>query len=180
MWRRTNETRPPSSSPEPPTAHAAVPMERAAPPESPRATMEARTLKTLLGRGLVVKGELSGKEDVAIEGVFQGTMRVAGANVIIGPNGRASVEAEADEIILEGHFEGTLRARERVVLRRSSSVHANIETKRLVIEEGALYRGRVEMTSGALGATRSTEDSTNRTERTALPRMAMAAGETTS
>ncbi|MBI1738892.1 MAG: polymer-forming cytoskeletal protein [Acidobacteria bacterium] len=141
MWRKTSETKPPFSSPEPlaPPAPAAFERPAPAPPAEPRA------VKTMLGRAVAVKGELSGREDVCIDGEFEGQIRVSGAGVTIGANGRVTAEVDAGEIIVEGRLEGSLRARQRLVIRCSGHVTGDIETPRLVIEEGAVFHGHVEM-----------------------------------
>lgn len=151
MWRRTSETRPPLSSPDPPAPPVLAAFERPA----PAPVSEPREVKTLLGRGMALKGELTGREDVCIDGEFEGQVRVSGAGVTIGANGRVTAEVEADEIVVEGWLEGNLRARQRVVIRRTGRVTGNIETLRLAIEDGAVFRGRVEMAQpGAAHAAR--------------------------
>lgn len=142
MWGRTSDAKPPLSSSEPSAAvPTPVPASRPVPAQAP----ESRPAKTLLGQGLVLKGELSGKEDVTIDGQFEGQIRVSGAGVTIGAKGRVSAEVEADEIIIEGKFEGSLRARQRIVIRRTAQVSGDIEVQRLLIEEGATFCGRVAM-----------------------------------
>lgn len=175
MWRRTNESRPPLSSPEPPAPPTPIPFERPA----PAPVAEPRQLKTLLGRGLALKGELSGREDVTIDGQFEGQIRVTGAGVTIGANGRVTAEVEAEEIIVEGRVEGSLRARELVTIRRTGSVAGNIETLRLLIEDGAIFRGRVEMArpGEALAARSATA---TRAEKVALHRVPVEASESVS
>ncbi len=102
-------------------------------------------MKTLLGSALALRGELAAREDVCIEGEFEGQIRVSGAGVLIGASGRVNAKVEADEIVVEGRIEGDLLARERVVIRRTGRVTGNIETLRLLIEDGAIFCGRVEM-----------------------------------
>jgi cytoskeletal protein CcmA (bactofilin family) len=141
MWGKTNEPKPPLSSPEPPAAPPPASFERPAP--APRA--ESLAVKTMLSRGVTLKGELSGSEDVCIDGEFEGKIRVSGAGVTIATNGRVTAEVEADEIVVEGRLEGSLRARQRLVIRRTAHVTGDIEAPRLAIEDGAVVRGRVDM-----------------------------------
>ncbi len=170
MWRRTSETRPPLSSPQPPAPSAPAAFERPAPPT------ESLALKTVLGRGVALKGELSGREDVCIDGEFEGHIRVSGAGVTIGANGRVTADVDADEIFVEGRLEGNLRARQRVVIRRAARVTGNIETRRLAIEDGAVFRGRVEMVQpGAAHAPRPLAAPRAETER--FHRLPVEAGE---
>jgi len=142
MWGKTNEPKPPLSSLEPPAAPPPAAFERPAP--APPA--ESSALKTVLSRGVALKGELSGREDIFVDGAFEGSIRVTGAGVTIGANGRVTAEVEADEIVVDGRFNGSLRARQRLVIRRPAHVTGDIETPRLAIEDGAVLHGRVEMT----------------------------------
>jgi cytoskeletal protein CcmA (bactofilin family) len=120
--------------------------------------MQLLAVKTVLSRGVALKGELSGREDVFIDGDFEGQIRLSGAAVTIGANGRVTAEVEADEIVVEGRFDGTLRARQRLVICRSAHVTGDIETPRLAIEEGAVMHGRVEMTQpGTVRSARAAE-----------------------
>ncbi len=99
----------------------------------------------MLGRAVAMKGELSARENVFIDGEFEGQIRVSGAGVTIGANGRVTAEVEADEIVVEGWFDGSLCERQRLLIRRTGHVTGDIETPRLAIENGAVLRGRVEM-----------------------------------
>jgi cytoskeletal protein CcmA (bactofilin family) len=129
-----------------------------------------------------MKGELSGREDVIIDGVFEGQVRVSGAGLTIGASGRVRAEIEADEIIVEGRVEGSLRARERLSIRRSGNVTGSIETSRLVIEDGAVIHGRVEMVrpGESRAASRGLGAPAPRAERAAIPRLPIEATETAS
>ena len=154
MWGKTNEPKPPLSSPEPPAAPPPAAFERSAP--APPA--ESFSVKTVLSRGVALKGELSGREDVCIDGEFEGKIRVSGAGVTIAANGRVTAEVEADEIVVEGRLNGTLRARQRLVIRSTAHVTGDIETPRLAIEDGAVLHGRVEMSQpGTARSVRSAE-----------------------
>ena len=172
MWGRTDDSKPPLSSPEPAAAPTPIPSVRPAPAQH----AEPRAAKTMLSRAVSLKGELSGREDVCIDGEFEGQIRVSGAGVTIGANGRVTAEVEADEIIVEGRINGTLRAHQRAVIRRSGHVTGDIEAQRLIIEEGAFLSGHVEMTQP--GATRAARPAVvaqgDREEHRPVP---MAAGE---
>jgi cytoskeletal protein CcmA (bactofilin family) len=176
MWGRTSDSKPPLSSPEPPVPPTPAASARPAPAAAP----EPRPVKNLLGRGLTLKGELSGREDVTIDGQFEGQIHVSGAGVTIGANGRVSAEVEADEIVVEGKFEGNLRARQRIVIRRTAQVTGNVEAQRLMVEEGAIFRGRVAMTLPGETPSRSTAAPAPRAERAAISRVPVEASESVS
>lgn len=140
MWRRGEELRPGQPAPEAIDPGAPAPVEREAP------AAEARPSGTVLSRGIALQGELASREDVYLDGEFQGKVSVEGATLTIGPNGRVSAEVEAKEIIVAGRISGDLRAQERLLVRSSGAVEGDLAAKRLAIEDGAFVRGRIEMT----------------------------------
>jgi cytoskeletal protein CcmA (bactofilin family) len=95
--------------------------------------------------GLVVKGEISGNADVHVDGEVEGSVRLDGADVMIGPQGRVRGDIEARGIVVEGAVKGSLKASDRILLRPACSVEGSLAARRIVIEEGARFRGRVDM-----------------------------------
>jgi cytoskeletal protein CcmA (bactofilin family) len=147
MWRKQTEFQPSSPPDKPisqtPVASPGYTPERAAVPVAmaPSAISNA----TRLTQGISLKGELSGKADLYIDGEMEGNVHLSGCSVTVGPNGRVTAEIEAREIVVNGAVHGNLNGKERVLLGRSSRVNGNIETERVVIEEGARFRGKVNM-----------------------------------
>lgn len=99
---------------------------------------------TMITAGISVRGEVSGREDLYINGEVHGSVRLADARLTVGPSGRVSADVEATEIIVEGRINGTLLAKTRVVLRSSARVEGKIFSPRLMIEDGARLRGKVD------------------------------------
>lgn len=141
MWRKPSDPKAPLSAGE-----AEVPP---APKSTVERPAESRSVPRVDGsqvsRSITIKGEITGQTDLYLDGQVEGTIRLPGACVTIGPNGRVTAEVEAREIILEGYVRGRLEARERVQVRRSGSLTGDIVAPRVAIEEGAILRGRIEM-----------------------------------
>jgi cytoskeletal protein CcmA (bactofilin family) len=95
--------------------------------------------------GIRIKGEISGSEDLYIDGLAEGQFRFAKAKVTVGPNGRVQANIEARDIVVEGTVQGNLTASESVRLGASSQVQGSLITPRISIDDGARLRGKVEM-----------------------------------
>jgi cytoskeletal protein CcmA (bactofilin family) len=97
-----------------------------------------------ISQGIRIKGEITGKEDLFIDGNLEGKLELGGGSVTVGPNGKVKADIQAREIIVRGSVQGKLNARDRVQLWNSGSVIGEVQTERLSIEDGALFRGKVE------------------------------------
>jgi cytoskeletal protein CcmA (bactofilin family) len=97
-----------------------------------------------LGPGLKVCGEISGNEDLYVDGETQGRITLADSRLTIGPNGRVQADIEARDIVIDGTVQGNVKACESVYLGPSSRVQGSVLTKRIGIDDGALLRGKVE------------------------------------
>ncbi len=97
-----------------------------------------------ISQGIKIKGEISGKEDLFIDGTLEGKLDLSGASVTIGPNGKVKADIQAREIVVRGHVQGKLTGRDRVQLWNTGQVAGEVQTERLAIEDGAVLRGKVE------------------------------------
>jgi cytoskeletal protein CcmA (bactofilin family) len=104
-----------------------------------------------LGSGLKVRGEISGNEDLYIDGETHGRITLAEGRLTIGPNGRIQADIEAREIVINGVAQGNVKAGESVHLGPSSRVQGSVLTKRIGIDDGALLSGKVETNSAVAG-----------------------------
>ena len=96
-----------------------------------------------LSQGIKIKGEISGQGDLLMDGVFEGKIHLADGVFTVGPNARANAEIEAREIIVRGEVVGTLKARERVQIASTGKVTGDLDTRGVVIEDGAVLHGKV-------------------------------------
>jgi len=97
-----------------------------------------------ISQGIKIKGEVTGKEDLFIDGVLEGKLEMSGGSVTVGPNGKVKADIHAREIIVRGDVQGKLIARDRVQLWNTGHVVGEVQTDRLAIEDGAVLRGKVE------------------------------------
>ena len=102
-----------------------------------------------IGKSVTVKGELSGNEDIYIDGQLDGTIQLAGNSVTVGPNGRVKANITAKNLTVGGTLDGNVHASERTELRKSAVVNGDVQTKRIAIEEGAYFKGKLEILTEA-------------------------------
>jgi cytoskeletal protein CcmA (bactofilin family) len=98
-----------------------------------------------IGKSVIIKGELSGSEDLYVDGQVEGTIELHGNSLIIGPNGQVRADVNAKGVIVQGKMEGNIRATERIELKKSAIAVGNIVTHRVAIEEGAYFKGKVDI-----------------------------------
>lgn len=100
---------------------------------------------TVIGRSVTITGELSGKEDLYMDGVLEGTISLPESRLTIGPNARVKAEIQAHDVVIYGLVEGNIRAVGRIELRESGVMRGDIVAERLSIEENASIKGKVEL-----------------------------------
>jgi cytoskeletal protein CcmA (bactofilin family) len=98
-----------------------------------------------IGKSVVIKGELSGSEDLYVDGQVSGTIELRNNSLTIGPNGQVKANITAKNVSIQGTVEGDVTALERVELRKSGVVNGDVFTKRISIEEGAFLKGKVDI-----------------------------------
>jgi cytoskeletal protein CcmA (bactofilin family) len=98
-----------------------------------------------IGKSVVVKGELSGSEDLIVDGEVEGSISLKGQTLTIGPNGRVRANVEARNVIVHGRLNGDIHATERVELRKTSSLAGDIATARISIDDGAFFKGGIDI-----------------------------------
>ena len=120
----------------PPAARAAEPARA----EAPRSVDVAT-----IGKSVIVKGELSGSEDLYVDGEVEGSIALRGQSLTVGPNGRVHANIEARNVIVHGRVDGNIHASDRVELRKSASLSGDISTARVAIEDGAFFKGSIDI-----------------------------------
>jgi cytoskeletal protein CcmA (bactofilin family) len=107
------------------------------PPVSSKAT-------ACISQGIKIKGEITGSEDLFIDGPVEGKLNLGSSSVTVGPNGTVKADITAREVVVRGRVEGKIAGKERVQLWSTGQVSGEISTQRLAIEDGAVLRGKVE------------------------------------
>ena len=108
--------------------------------ETPKTTEFAH-----IGKSVIIKGELSGSEDLYVDGQVEGSIELAGNRLIIGPHGQVRANVNAKGVIVQGKLDGNIRASERTELTKSAIAVGDIITQRVAIEEGAYFKGKVDI-----------------------------------
>ncbi len=108
------------------------------PPVSPRSS-------ACISRGIKIKGEVTGTEDLFVDGHVEGKLNLtANSCLTVGPNGDVKADLIAREIIVRGKVEGKITARDKLQIGSTGQITGEVQTDRLAIEDGALLRGKVE------------------------------------
>lgn len=119
-----------------------VPKQPVSPPPPPASRKESR--ETVIGKGITVKGELFGEEDVKIEGRVEGKIQLT-KNLLVGQTGVIEADVEAENINIGGTVTGNLMAQNRVEIVASGKMTGDIKAPRVVVAEGAHFKGNVDM-----------------------------------
>jgi cytoskeletal protein CcmA (bactofilin family) len=98
-----------------------------------------------IGKSVVIKGDLSGSEDLYIDGQVEGSIDLRHHSLTVGPNGKVKAGISAKSIIIQGKVDGSLTASDRLDLRKSAVVTGDVTTQRIAIEEGAFLKGKVDI-----------------------------------
>jgi cytoskeletal protein CcmA (bactofilin family) len=146
MWKKDEAVRPApgreTTTPTPATPSAPPPSTAVAPPSAPR-QIERGIVN--IGKSVVIKGELTGSEDLTIEGQVEGKIELRDNVLTIGANGKIKAQVFAKSVIVLGEVVGNVSAAEKVDIRDNGSVEGDIVSPRVAIAEGALFRGSVDM-----------------------------------
>jgi len=99
----------------------------------------------MIGASIHIDGDLRGEEDLLIEGEVNGTVQLKNNSLTIGPQGKVRADVYAQSIIVDGFMEGDLYGSERVAIRKSAQVRGNVTSPRVSLEDGAKFKGAIEM-----------------------------------
>ncbi len=138
----------PALSPEPAIRVPRQPVSQPAPPPPARerasATRSGEVHETVIGSGITIKGELIGEEDVKIEGRVEGLIRVS-KNLLVGQSGVIEADIEAENVNIGGTVTGNVVAQSKVEIFASGKMMGDIKGPRVVVAEGAHFKGNVDM-----------------------------------
>jgi len=117
-------------------------------PESPplgKSPIEQSKEQAVIGPSISIKGELSGEEDLMIQGRVEGTIELKNNNVTVGRTGHIKADIYGKVISIEGEVQGNLFGEEKIVVRESAVVRGNMRTPRFSLEDGAKFKGSIDM-----------------------------------
>ncbi len=113
--------------------------------------MTDRTTVATIGESIVIKGELSGDEDLVIDGQVEGKINLNRNALTVGEHGKVKAAVVAKTVVMAGKVRGDIMAAENVDIRDTCSMEGNICTPRLAIAPGAYFRGGVDMPQSQSG-----------------------------
>jgi cytoskeletal protein CcmA (bactofilin family) len=147
MWKTRSEPEKPvtpTQQPPAPAAPAITPKEMR-PMEMPKATDNFRADVAHIGKSVLVKGELSGSEDLYLDGEVEGSIELRDHSLVIGPHGRVRAHINARDVVVHGKVDGNVKGTERVELKKSAVLTGDIFTQRIIIEDGAFFKGAIDI-----------------------------------
>lgn len=119
------------------------------PRESSASVPLSQNAAACISQGIRIKGEVTGSEDLFVDGHVEGKLNLSDSCcVTIGPNGEVKADISAREVIVRGRVDGKIVGREKIQLWSTANIAGDLQTERLVIEDGAILRGRVEIETG--------------------------------
>jgi cytoskeletal protein CcmA (bactofilin family) len=98
-----------------------------------------------LGSTLHVKGEITGNEDLLIDGSVEGLVQLEDRKLTVGASAKVTADVIAREVVVYGNVKGNLRARDRIEIKKDGSVVGDLTTARISIEDGAYFKGSIEI-----------------------------------
>ncbi|HMF89191.1 MAG TPA: polymer-forming cytoskeletal protein [Candidatus Angelobacter sp.] len=145
MWKARPEDDRPTLNPSQPAQPAAAAPVSTPHKEALKPSTEARADVGHIGKSVVIRGELSGSEDLYLDGEIEGDINLRDHKLVIGPNGKIHATITARDIIVHGRVTGNIVSSERVELKRSCSLTGDVSTQRIVIEDGAFFKGAIDI-----------------------------------
>ena len=118
-----------------------------------------------LGSSLHVKGEITGNEDLLIDGTVEGLVQLEDRKLTVGASAKVTADVIAREVIVYGNVKGNLRARDRIEIKKDGSVVGDLTTARISIEDGAYFKGSIEIDKTGDAAEDSSKASFSRANR---------------
>ncbi len=151
MWRKPEDAKPATPVANVPTATPApvpVPAPRVEPSVRTVAGLTAEVVQPsggIITSTILIKGAVSGSEDLYSVGEVQGTIELSNGRVTIGPHGKIAADVDAREIVIRGKVTGSLMGRDRVEIGSTGEVRGDISTQRISIGEGAQMHSKVQI-----------------------------------
>ena len=149
MWKKSeSEELNPKPAPEPRVSNSST----------ARAPAPRNREHATIGSTISIKGDLSGDEDLLIEGKLEGKIECTSHSVTIGKNGHIKGDIYGKIITVEGNVEGNLYGDEQLSVRQTGTVRGNIISPRVALEDGANFKGNIDMSQKSKSPAISTPD----------------------
>ena len=159
MWSNKKPDSPFAAPPEPKNLPTIQPPKPAPATWEGKTAMSTDALRPLgsttdratarLGSSLHVKGEITGNEDLQVDGSVEGLIQLDERKLVIGATSKVTADVIAREIVVYGNVKGNLRAKDRIEIKKDGSVVGDLTTSRIMIEDGAYFKGSIEIDKAA-------------------------------
>lgn len=161
MWNKRREEEPPKTfNPPPaqqtssivpsapvPAPHTPMELKKEITPVSstPVARFEPASTGNSIGKSVKVVGQIYSKEDLFVDGTVEGTLEASEHKLTIGPHGSIQAAIKAREVLVLGTIQGNVEAFDRLEIRKDAKLMGDIRTARIVIEDGAYFKGSIDI-----------------------------------
>ena len=130
----------------------------------------------VIGPGIHINGDISGDENLIVEGRVDGKIRLDSHQVEVGQSGRVNADITAKVIKIAGEVRGDINGMEKVIISRSGNVHGNIVAPRMTLEDGAIFKGSIDMDPGEPAKAKPVAPAKKTTEKVAEKPKVVASG----
>lgn len=135
----------PNTTPEPPRPSTPAPSVEAQQPARAQQQVATNTEQATIGKGLFIKGEISGSESLFVDGKIEGSINLPGNRVTVGRNGQVAANIIAREVVILGKIRGNVSATDRVDIRAEGALNGDVAAARISIEDGAFFKGGIDI-----------------------------------
>src|ERR1039457_6095278 len=150
MWNRRKEEEPPVRPTSAPPTASELAKEGIHMSTLPTRPIEARVEaprggNAIIGKSVIIKGQIFGREDLTIDGEVEGTVELQEHRLTVGPNGKVLASIKAREIVVLGTIHGNVETTDKIDIRKEAKLVGDIKTSRIVIEDGAYFKGTIDL-----------------------------------
>src|SRR5688500_15748660 len=138
MWNR-NSDKDPRPATDAPLLHRTPP-----PPPEPAGPVSSPPMRAVIGKSMRIKGDISGGEDLRIDGEMEGTLDLK-SRLTIGPTGKVTANIKATEVVVQGCVKGNVEAIDKITIQNGANIVGDVKTAGIVIEDGAFFKGGIDI-----------------------------------
>ncbi len=147
MWNKRKEEEYPPKSPATPAAPTSQIKENAPMSTNPAPSHHPTESRgpAIIGKSVMIKGQIFSREDLTIDGEIDGSVELHEHRLTVGPNGKLQAGVKAREVVVLGTIHGNVEASDKIDIRKDAKLVGDIKTARIVIEDGAYFKGSIDI-----------------------------------
>jgi cytoskeletal protein CcmA (bactofilin family) len=147
MWNKRKEEEYPPKSANVPAASASQAKENPPMSTAPATSQHAPEMRgpAVIGKSVMIKGQIFSREDLTIDGEVDGAVELQEHRLTVGPHGKLQAGVKAREIVVLGTIHGNVEASDKIDIRKDAKLVGDIKTARIVIEDGAYFKGSIDI-----------------------------------